>query len=268
LLIPDSENEDIWIWDIVRETMTRLTFFEGRDIQPIWTPDGNRIVFYSGREEAGVYWKNADGTGAAEFLGSFPDRVLFPWCFSKDGSILINCELIGGNRMEIGMLSMEGDHEHKPLLTEEYVEMQPKISPDGRWMAYTAMESDQPGVYVRPFPDVNEGKWQVSTGIGIGPLWSPDGKELFYRSPDGIMAVPVETEPTIKLGKPKMLFPDTYISLLGGENEGHAWDIHPDGKRFLMMKLAAAGPTEETPRPNINIVLNWFEELKQRVPVD
>jgi hypothetical protein len=146
--------------------------------------------------------------------------------------------------------------------------MQPKISPDGRWIAYTAMESDHWGVYVRPFPDVNKGKWQVSPGTGIGPLWSPDGKELFYRSPDGIMAVPVDTEPKFALGKPKMLFPDTYISLLGGGNEGHAWDIHPDGKQFLMMKLAAVASTEETSRPNINIVLNWFEELKQRVPMD
>jgi serine/threonine protein kinase len=268
LVIPDGDNQDIWIWDIVRETMTRLTFFEGQDIQPIWTPDGNRIVFFSAREEGGVYWKNADGTGEAEFFGSVPDRLLFPWCFSKDGSSLINGELIGEDRMDIGMLLMEGDHEHKPLLTEEYVEMQPKISPDGRWMAYTASESDNWGVYVRPFPDVNKGKWQVSPDIGIGPLWSPDGKELFYRSPDGIMAVPVDTEPTFKLGKPKVLFPDTYISLLGGGFEGHAWDIHPDGKRFLMMKLGAVGSTEETSRPNINIVLNWFEELKQRVPVD
>jgi hypothetical protein len=249
--------------------MTRLTFFEGPDFQPIWTPDGNQIVFFSAREEGGVYWKNADGTGEAELLGSLPDRLLFPWCFSKDGSNLINGELIGGNRMDIGMISMEGEHEHKPLLTEEYVEMQPKISPDGRWMAYTAMESDNWGVYVRPFPDVNGGKWQVSPGIGIGPLWSPDGKELFYRSPDGIMAVPVDTEPTFKLGKPKVLFPDTYISLLGGGSEGHAWDIHPDGERFLMMKpFDVATPEEGSPKPKIIIVRNWFEELKERVPVD
>jgi serine/threonine protein kinase len=268
LVIPDGNNQDIWIWDIVRETMTRLTFFELQDIQPIWTPDGNRIVFFSTREEGGIYWKNADGTGEVEFFSSVPDRFPFPWCFSKDGSTLITGELILPDRMDIGMLSMEGDHEHILLLTEEYVEMQPKISPDGRWMAYTAMESDNWGVYVRPFPDVNKGKWQVSTGIGIGPLWSPDGKELFYRSPDGIMAVPVDTEPTFKLGKPKVLFPDTYISLLRGGNEGHAWDIHPDGKRFLMMKLAALESTDEISRPNIIIVQNWFEELKERVPVD
>jgi serine/threonine protein kinase len=269
LAIGDAENQDIWIWDIVRETMTRLTFSEGMEIQPIWTPDGNRVVFFSTREKPGVYWKNADGTGKAEFLGSVPDRLLFPWCFSKDGSTLINGELIGGDRMDIGMLSMEGDHEHSPLLTEEYVEMQPKISPDGRWMAYTALESDHWGVYVRPFPDVDKGKWQVSPGIGIGPLWSTDGKELFYRSPDGIMAVPVDTEPTFKLGKPKVLFPDTYISLLGGGSEGHAWDIHPDGERFLMMKpFDVATPEEGSPKPKIIIVRNWFEELKERVPVD
>jgi serine/threonine protein kinase len=269
LLIEDPNNADIWIWDIVRETMTRLTFFEGRDIQPIWTPDGNRIVFYSAREEGGVYWKNADGTGETEFFGSVPGRVLFPWCFSRDGKTLLNCEYIGAGRMDIGMLSVEGDREHKPLLTGEYIEMQPKISPDGCWIAYTSRESEESEVYVRPFPDVNKGKWQVSTDSGWSPLWSPDGKELFYRCPDGIMAVAVDTEPTFKLGKPKVLFPDTYISLAGGGYEGHPWDIHPDGDRFLMMKQAGAPPlVEAAPRQKIIIVQNWFEELKQRVPVD
>ena len=113
-------------------------------------------------------------------------------------------------KMDIGMLSMEGDHARKPLLQEKYSETEPQISPDGRWMAYASNESGKSEVYVRPFPDVNKGKWQVSTSGGNSPLWSPDGRELFYRSGDAAMAVRVETEPTFKPGKPTVLFRGTY----------------------------------------------------------
>jgi serine/threonine protein kinase/Tol biopolymer transport system component len=270
LTIRDGENQDIWIWDTVRETMTRLTFYEGQDIQSIWTHDGNRIVFRSARDEGGIYWKAADGTGEVEFLGSAPDRMLLPWSWSSDGNTLVMSEVGSVTEIEIGMLSMEGDRAHKRLLQEDYIEMQPKISPAGRWMAYTSFESGQSEIYVRPFPDVDEGKWQVSKDGGLTPLWSPDGKELFYRGPDGIMAVSVDSEPTFKLGKSKFLFGDIYVGLAGGGMEGHPWDIHPDGKRFLMMKepeTTADESTAETPR-KIIIVMNWFEELKQRVPVD
>jgi Tol biopolymer transport system component len=108
---------------------------------------------------------------------------------------------------------------------------------------------------------VNKGKWQVSSGGGQDPLWSHDGRELFYRNGDSVFAVDVQTEPTFKVGKPRLLFQKAYSSW-----NGHIWDLSPDGKRFLMIKkadTAAAG----IPR-KINVVLNWFEELKQRVPVE
>jgi serine/threonine-protein kinase len=153
---------------------------------------------------------------------------------------------------------MEGDHNLRPLLQEKYSEWEPKISPDGRWMAYVSEESGKSEVYVRPFPDVNKGKWQVSTSGGRDPLWSPDGRGLFYRNGDSVMAVAVQTEPTFNPGKTEALFQGKYTSY---------WDISHDGKRFLMLKepqsTASGG---EGPR-KINIVLNWFEELKQRVPV-
>ena len=119
----------------------------------------------------------------------------------------------------------------------------------------------------RPFPEVNKGRWQVSTSGGDSPLWSKDGRELFYRGADSVMAVAVQTEPTFKPGKPGALFRGTYVGL--SVMDIHTWDIGPDGKRFLMMKgplpqlsapAAASGPRK------ITIVLNWLEELKQRVP--
>ena len=129
-------------------------------------------------------------------------------------------------------------------------------------MAYTSDESRKNEVYVRPFPDANSGRWQVSTNCGDSPLWSPDGHELFYRSGDAVMAVSVKTEAGFNIvGTPHILFRGTYVQ--GTVMEGSPWDIHTDGKRFLMMKPPAstgASPAAEGPR-KINIVINWTEEL-------
>ena len=264
-----EENFDIKIWDTLRKTLMRLTFDEANDSFPLWTPDGERIVFASTREGTltSLYWKEADGTGATEKLFSMEDRALLPWCWSSDGKTLIMLETDWGTTWNIGMLSMEGDRERKPLLVEEPIDINPKISPDGRYMAYASMESDREEIYIRPVPDVDEGKWQVSTDGGMNPLWSPDGKELFYLTEENaVMAVEVETQPTLILGTPEELFRGLFVS---GYGAGHAWDIHPDGDRFLMLKQAGAPLlTEAAPRPKIIIVQNWFEELKQRVPVD
>jgi dipeptidyl aminopeptidase/acylaminoacyl peptidase len=160
----------------------------------------------------------------------------------------------------------------RPLLQEKHNETAPRISPDGQWLAYASDESGRLEVYVRPFPDVDSGgKWQVSTSGGDSPLWSPTGHELFYRNGDAVMVVPVETDQLFIPGKPKILFQGTYYSSASGNPQ--MWDISPDGKRFLMMKPAVAADeksTEESPAGiprQINIVLNWQEELKQRVPV-
>jgi eukaryotic-like serine/threonine-protein kinase len=165
-------------------------------------------------------------------------------------------------------MSMESDQKWRLLLQEKYGEIQPEISPDGQWMAYASDESGWNEIYVRPFPEVDRGRWQVSTAGGDSPLWSPNGRELFYRNSDAVMAVAIETEPTFRAGKPETLFRGTYTSW-SFTVEDHPWDISPDGKRFLMMKEAASAgkpAAAEGPR-KINIVLNWFEELKQRVPV-
>jgi serine/threonine protein kinase len=266
LTIYTGQKSDIWIWDLARENLTRLTFNEASH-GPLWTPDGQRIAFALGSwNKEVVYWKAANGTGEDEKLGSAPDRGLSPWSWSSDGKTLAVLESSGGWNLDIGSLSMEGDHKWRSLLHEKYLEFQPKISPDGRWMAYNSAESGKGEVYVRPFPEVNKGKWQVSTSGGNSPLWSPDGRELFYRGGDSVIAVAVQTEPTFKCGKPVPLFRGTYVGLNIGI--GTEWDISPDGKRFLMMKEAESTgkPAAEAPR-KINIVVNWFEELKQRVPV-
>ncbi len=140
-------------------------------------------------------------------------------------------------------------------------------------MAYTSDESGQAQVYVRPFPDVDSGgRWQVSTNGGHSPLWSPGGRELFYQMDDMVMAVPVKTEPVFSLETPRMLFRGTYsfqnrTQISPPNLYPKIWDISPDGKRFLMIKPPGAATSVEGSARRINVVLNWTEELKQRVPV-
>jgi Tol biopolymer transport system component len=133
------------------------------------------------------------------------------------------------------------------------------ISPDGQWIAYTSYESGNAQVYVRPFPNVDEGKWKISTNGGDFPMWSPDGRELFYRNLGDVIAVKFETEPTFSVTSSNILFSGNYVY-----QDHNQWDISPDGERFLMLKSASIGGSDY----RINIVLNWFEELKERVSVD
>jgi serine/threonine-protein kinase len=263
--IQASGNRDIWIWDLVRRNLTRLTFDAADEVGPLWTPDGQRIAFFSNRGgKTGVYWKAADGTGKDEFLAGGH----YPASWSEDGKTIVltewNPETLN---YDIGILPTQGDRQLRWLLKEKYHEAQPRISPDGRWLAYTSNESGQYQVYVRPFPEVEGGRWQVSTSGGDSPLWSRDGRQLFFRNGDEVMAVPVKTVPALSLETPKMLFRGTYVGVdLGYDNwDNSPWDISHDGQRFLMMKETGAASVGGRSR-RINIALNWFEELKRRVP--
>jgi serine/threonine protein kinase/Tol biopolymer transport system component len=258
----ESDNEDIYIWDIAHRNMMKLTFDEGDDTLPLWTPDSKRIVFLSTRNNSpGIYTKNADGTGEAVRLSDQGTPV----SWADNGNILVL--IVDG---DIGILPMEGDKAIELLLHKNYTETVPLISPNGKWMAYMSDESGQYDIYVCPFPDVNGGKWKVSTNLGLFPRWSWDGRELFYWTGDALMVVAVESEPTFKYGNPEVLLPRRpMISLVMGST-GISWDNHPDDKRFLVIKpgtIADDQTAAEAPR-KIVIVTNWFEELKERVPVE
>jgi serine/threonine-protein kinase len=253
--VQDGENTDVWIHDIARRTQTRLTFGPEPDRFPFWTPDGRRIVWSSGSD---LVWKPADGTGQVERLAT-SNTPLFPSAWSRDGSTL----LAGGTAPSVDILAlpMEGRRELQTLIATEFNEGRPAISPNGKWMAYFSNESRRFEIYVRPFPNVDDGRWQISTGGGTSPVWSPDGRHLFFRNGDAMMTVPVNTDGVFTAGTPELLFRGTYVSDEGGAGRVH--DISPDGKRFLMIK--EGGERTET-RPHIIVVLNWFEELRQRVP--
>jgi serine/threonine-protein kinase len=258
------ENEDVWIYDLVRDTQMRLTFDPAPEDFPIWTPDGQRVAF--GSSEAPLSWKAADGTGEVETLVESSSN-LFPQAFSPDGTTLVFNDR-NSPGWDLAMLSLEGERISTLLLKTEFLERNAALSPDGRWMAYQSNESGQYEVYVRPFPDVNGGRWQVSSGGGGWPLWSPDGQELFYAGSggmlaEGMMAVPIETEPTFTLGTVDLLFDlGPYSRLL----RNRRIDISPEGDRFLMLRGGRESDETAVTR-SIIVVQNWFEELKERVPV-
>ncbi len=267
---------DIWVWDFNRESKSRLTFDGSYTFFPVWTPDSQKIIYASfGEGNPGFYSKKADGTGEVEKISpGGADEIRVPFSSSPDGKILALWEVkLSLSQTNISILSMEGDHARTPLLQKEYYEDCPQISPDGRWIAFQSNETGRYEVYVHSFPDVNQGRWQVSTNGGNNPLWSPDGRELFYRSGDSFIAVEVETDPAFKLGESAILFKGAYFSEPDA-TKYTPWDIHPDGDRFLLLKPPleiAAEPASQEPVAagprKINIVLNWFEELKERVPV-
>jgi hypothetical protein len=259
--IRDQDN-DIWIWEFARKTLTRLTADPALDSNPVWTPDGRRIAFSSAR--AGVqnlFWQAANGTGAVERLTTNLAQQL-PTSFSPDGKTMIFMEMntkTGGDLMQ---LHLDGSPKAEPLIQTNFGESNGEVSPDGRWIAYQSNESGQNEVYVRPFPKVDGGRWQISTGGGSLPVWSRNGRELFYYDPNtAMMAVPVQTSPGFSAGNPSKLFGGRWYAL----QAGRTYDPSPDGQRFLMIKDTALGD-QNTPSAPINVVVHWTEELKARVP--
>jgi eukaryotic-like serine/threonine-protein kinase len=267
-----GDNPDIWVWDIARKTMTHLTFDKQNDYQPIWSLDSRQVLFYSEREGkfGGIFRKQADGTDEEKKFVSVPDRQLYPWVLSRDGKTLVVLDTPDPYTAgDISMMPMEGDHTRKTLLhNPDYVQVQPQLSPNGKWMAYVSNESGKSEVYVRPFPEVDKGRWQVSIKGGVSPIWAPNGTELFYFSEDdsSVTAVAVETEQAFSAATPTKLFSRVPYRG-GGSTPGTPGDIHPDGKRFLMLKLPSAAPSAPAGARKFTIVLNWIDELKQRVPV-
>ena len=187
-----------------------------------------------------------------------------PLTFSPDGTQLVFYEIHPETVRDLHVRSMDADGTSTPLLVTEFNELNAEISPDGRWLAYQSDASGHFEVYVRPFPNVEDGQWLISRGGGTKPLWERDGRELFYWSLSGqLTAVPIEAEGCFTFGNPEVVFEQTYF---GNTFLGRTYDISPDGKRFLMIKQASPGG--ETEPTQLILVLNWFEELKRLVPTD
>jgi eukaryotic-like serine/threonine-protein kinase len=249
-----SNTNDLWIYDLTRGTLTKISS-EGDSQTEVWTPDGKRVAYRANRNGfRNVYWRAADGTGAEERLTKGENQQT-PSSFSPDGKVLAFEESAPTSGTDIWLLPMEGDRKPQVFLQTPADERNPQFSPDGRWLAYTSNESGRVEVYLQPFPGPGR-KWQISTNGGSSPKWNPNGRELFYEASQGkMMAVDITASPTFSAGTPHQLFDMPSLSL--------GSSVSPDGQRFLAMQ-----PVElEQPATEINVVLNWSEELKAKAPL-
>jgi len=255
--IAESETQ-VRVYDFSREALTKFTFEGNVNLNAIWKPDGKRVAFQSAK--AGVptiYWQKADGSGGLEQLTTSQFATV-PMSWSPDGHVLAFIEVNPNTQRDIWMLHM-GDRKPEPFLRTKFDESVPHFSPDGHWLAYVSNASGRYEIYVQPYPGPG-GKWLIWTEGGTEPTWNPNGREIFYRSGDKMMAVDIATQPSFAVGKPRVLFEGRYEHTPATSPN---YDVSPDGQRFLMLKSSeqeAVAPTQ------INVVLNWFEELKRRVP--
>jgi serine/threonine-protein kinase len=250
----------IWVLDLERDARSRLTL-EGGNITPTWSPDGEQIIFASTRRDSGIphiYRKSADGSGDAHLLleGKYPR---FPSSWTPDGRLLAFTEWHPETMRDIWIFSLDGTGEAKPIVNTRFDEHSPIFSPDGRWVAYMSDESGRVEVYVQSYP-AGRGRWIISAGGGKEPAWSADGRALFYRSADKMMEVAIQTEPSFKAGAPRVVFERP---LKTGVYDSVSYDVSAGGDRFLMIERdLEAAPNQ------VNVVLDWDEVLRSRVPID
>ena len=276
-LADDLGNVDIWVSDLARGTLTRLTTDEGRDYSPLWTPDGRRVVFASTREgQPAIFWKAADGTGLAERLLTIDEADdLVPFDWSSDGGTLVFTAVFPETGGDIGVTPLDDPANWQPLLQTGADERAPAVSPDGHWLAYMSDETGRSQVYVRRFPGMSD-RQQVSGGNrAIYPDWSDDGRELFYLSsplgpPMTVERVPVDLgpgdPPSLSIGRPERLFDFWGAGYSSPRaSPSRRYDVSPDGRILTVRLQGSAGADQQ--RAQINVVLNWSQELLDRVPV-
>jgi Tol biopolymer transport system component len=257
------EGDQVCVLNIERGGLTRVTT-EGKNAWFLWSVDGRRLVFNSLRPESSgtsLFWQVEDGSAPADRLTT-TDLMQQPRSFTPDGSLLVFQELHPETGYDIWTLAMTKGAKPTELLRTKFNEFQPKLSPDGKWMAYVSDESGRDEVWVRAFPSMGQ-RTQISTDGGGEPAWSREGRELFYVTSDNpnagcrVMAVNVRTAPTLEADTPRKLFEGPYsVAPVFGRN----YDVSGDGKRFLMVKFEP-----EKPPAAITVVLNWFEELKRKL---
>jgi serine/threonine-protein kinase len=253
-----GDDPQVWLYEFARDTWTQLTVGQ-RNYLPLWTPDSTRVTFSSSVSaeilDMDLFWMAADGSGPAEELSKM-DLHEVPGSWTPDGKQLIFWRGDRNTGFDIWVLPVEGEGEPWPYLSTPAKEYHASLSPNGRWLAYVSDETGRDEIYVVPFPKPTR-KWMISTDGGLEPTWSSDGRELLYRNGEQMMAVDIQTEPEFRPMKPKVLFVGSYKP---SSYFFRGFDVAPDG-RFLMAKR------QET-TTQVNIIFNWVEELKRRVPTN
>jgi eukaryotic-like serine/threonine-protein kinase len=284
LTIGDEQESDIFILDLAREGPPRpLTFDPGIDAGPVWTPNGQRIVFSSGGAglAQNLFIRAADGSGTAERLTT-SQNFQTPSFITLDGTGIVGYEMTAKTASDIvrfplksstsrpapGPDSDSSPSQSVPLIRTTFIESNPEISRDGRYIAYQSNESGRYEIYVRRFPDVDTGgRWQPSSGGGgTRPAWARNGKDLFYLDLENkLTAVPVQTaQGTFAFGSPAKVLDTAYAESL---QSARPYDVSADGQRFLMIKGDL--PADRAARPGgFVVVLNWFEEVKGKLAAE
>jgi serine/threonine-protein kinase len=267
----EDDDTNVWVGDR-RGTFAPLTLENGDDSSPIWSPDGSRVVFFSARNGGGLFSRSATATSADHLLVSGIEWRPSTW--TAEGSLVYE-QLRGAEIVVMGSRPGEASQAITLVNNPSYFDiLHPAISPDGRWLAYHSTESGQSDVYVRPFPNVDDHRRLVSSGEGgYSPVWSTDGRELFYiegaghvtrpqRLPDSrMMSVAIRTQPTLAPGTPVSLF--EMRDFVTPSPQSREYDVGPDG-RFIMLKDVMPGGTRAGNQ--IVVVQNWTTELRARVP--
>jgi serine/threonine-protein kinase len=259
------DDPSIWIYDITGNGPIRPLIFSSKDdyVYPVWIPPDNREIFFVSHDSSNpqLYRKAVDGSGEAEALLNNTSglTLLYSHACTPDGKVLLATVLGSAESPITGIVEihLERDGQIEPLFESEDNDNHPVLSKDGKWLAYVENEASGGQIFVTSYPDL-EGKWLVSSEDGLEPVWAPNGKAIYYRDGTSVVAVPVQTEGGFSLGRAQSLFEDVYVT----DSNCRSYDIHPDGKRFLMMKEVE----EEVPLTELIVVENWFEDLKRRAP--
>jgi len=257
---------DIWLWSLPAGPLTRVTFDPSFDASPVWTLDSRRLLFSSTRGGArNLFTVAVDRTGNPDQLTESPN-VQTASAITPDGKRLVFSEQSPNTGEDVMEVEVDGDHKVTPLVRTAHDERNGIVSPDGRWLAYEANDTGAFEIYVRPYPNVNGGLSQVTTGGGMQPLWAHSGRELIYRAPDGaVMSVVVPGGPTWKATTPTKRLEGPYWTGTGAQLGVRAFDIARDDQSFLMIKAGGSDATGAA--PHFEVVQHFDEELKRLVPV-
>jgi Tol biopolymer transport system component len=256
-----ASGADLWLRNVARGGEQRFTTDPSTNATPLWSPQGDRIVFSSSRiGKFNLYQKAGSGTGQDELLVESGNNK-FPSQWSRDGRFVAYSERDPKTQWDVWVLPMQGDRKPVPFVRSEFNESLGQLSPDSHWMAYVSDESGRPEVYVRPLP-AGEGQWKISIAGGGQPRWRGDGKELFFVGGDGKMtAVAVKvvagTQRSFEVGSLQPLFEALLIE--SPANLVFQYDVTSDGKRFLLATTGGASASA----PTLTAVVNWDAGLKK-----
>ena len=245
-LLIQAANDDLWVYNRIRGTLTRLTFSGGNHASPLWSPDGKYIVYIAENGSTpNIYRKAWDGSGSEERLTQGLNITALT-SYRKDGKALTFDQ-----NGDVWILPFDGEQKPYPFLHTAAIEQSGAFSPNGRWLAYSSNESGRYETYVVPYPN-KDGKWQISTDGGVYPLWNPDGNELFFINGTKVMVTEIKGSSSFDFSVPHRLFDlhaDTFVE-----------DIAPDGKRFVV----GVSQTQTITQNRLVVVLDWIKELKQK----